>query len=298
MKEFITGASGFIGSAVVQEMIDAGHQVSGLARSEKSAEIITNLGAQVIRGDLQHLDILKQAASNAEAVIHTGFSHDLMFANEYAKAAEIDINAINAMGEELLGTQKPLVVTAGTLGLPLINGFVTEESTLLNSPRGSEPAAMSLAAKGVHASVIRLPPSVHGSSDLGFMAGFTSSLIQFARNHGVSAYPLDGNNRWPAVHRLDAAKVFCQAAEKAEIGALYNAIGETGIKISAIAELIGTKLNLPVTSLHGEDMVKHFQWLSHFITFDSPATSFETQQQLNWSPKQIGLLDDVQQNYL
>ncbi|MGE8299849.1 SDR family oxidoreductase [Sphingobacterium paramultivorum] len=298
MKVFITGASGFIGSAVVQEMIDAGHQVTGLARSEKSAEIIANLGAKVIRGDLQHLDILKQAASNADAVIHTGFSHDLMFANEYAKAAEIDINAINAMGEVLLGTQKPLVVTAGTLGLPLVNGFVTEESTLLNSPRGSEPSAMALAAKGVHASVVRLPPSVHGSSDLGFMAGFTSSLIQFARNHGVSTYPLNGDNRWPAVHRLDAAKVFCKAAEKAEIGALYNAIGETGIKISAIAELIGTKLHLPVTSLRGEDIVKHFQWLSHFITFDSPATSFETQQQLNWSPTHIGLLEDVHQNYL
>lgn len=298
MKVFVTGASGFIGSAVATELLRVGHQVIGLARSEKSAKMIADLGAEVCRGDLQNLDILQEGVSLADAVIHTGFSHDLMFANEYAKAAEIDTNAINAMGEVLLNTQKPLVVTAGTLGLPLINGYVTEESVLANSPRGSEPAAIALAAKGVHASVVRLPPSVHGSSDLGFMAGFTSSLIQFARNSGVSAYPSEGRNRWPAVHRLDAAKVFCLAAEKGEIGALYNAVGESGIETKEIAKQIGKILNLPLASLHGEEITSHFQWLGHFISFDSPATNFETQEQLQWKPAHLGLLEDLAKNYL
>ncbi|ANE51939.1 SDR family oxidoreductase [Flavisolibacter tropicus] len=290
MKVFVTGASGFIGSAVVKELISAGHQVIGLARTDSSAKTISDADADVLMGSLEDLDILKQGASQADGVIHTAFIHDF---TQYAKANEADTAAINAMGEALMGTSKPLVVTAGILGLPSINGIITEDSAAQNSPRSSEATAMALAEKGVNASVVRLPPSVHDKGD----KGFVPFIIQQARKNGVSAYPGEGNNRWPAVHRLDAAKVFQLAVEKGAKGALYNVIGDRGIEVKRIAELIGTKLNLPVASLVGEEAREHFEWMVGFIGFDSPATSFKTQERLGWKPTHIGLLEDMQQNY-
>lgn len=290
MKVFVTGASGFIGSAVVQELIKAGHKVTGLARSEASAEAIRQAGAEVLLGSLEDLDVLKQGASAADGVIHTAFIHNF---NEYAKAAEVDKTAINALGEALTGTDKPLVVTAGILGLPLIEGVVTEESLSPGMPRGSEAVATALAEKGVRASVVRLPPSVHDKGD----QGFVPFIIQLARTKGVSAYPGTGSNRWPAVHRLDVAKLYRLVLEKAERGALYNAIGDGGVAVKTIAELIGEKLNLPVKAVEGEEVAKHFEWMSRFIGFDSPASGLKTQELLGWKPVQPGLLEDVAKNY-
>ncbi|GAA0884381.1 SDR family oxidoreductase [Sphingobacterium siyangense subsp. cladoniae] len=290
MKVFVTGASGFIGTAVIRELITAGHQVIGLARSEKSAEIISDLGAKVILGDLENLDLLKQGASQADGVIHTAFFHDF---TQFAKAAEMDKTAINMMCEVLLGTNKPIVVTAGILGLPLIDGNITEESKSQGIPRSSETTALSWAEKGVNASVIRLAPSVHDKGD----KGFVPFIIAQARKNGISAYPGNGNNRWTAVHRLDAAKAFRLALEKSARGALYNVVGDTGIEVKKIAELIGEKLNLPVVSVSQDESAQHFEWMSRFIAFDSPATNFKTQEQLGWKTTRIGLLDDMDQNY-
>ncbi|WP_447641160.1 MULTISPECIES: SDR family oxidoreductase [Chitinophagaceae] len=295
MKVFVTGASGFIGSAVVRELISAGHQVIGLARSEKSAKIVSDLGAEVLTGSLEDLDILKQGASQADGVIHVAFNHDFMKGGQstFLDSAETDKIAINTMGEALLGTSKPIVVTAGILGLPLIDGNVTEESKSQGVPRSSENTALALAEKGVNASVIRLSPSVHDKGDYGFVP----FIIAQAQKNGVSAYPESGNNHWNAVHRFDAAKAFRLAVEKGAKGALYNVVGETSIDVKEIAKVIGETLNIPVVPLSGDDIAKHFEWMSRFIAFDSPATNLKTQEQLGWKPTHIGLLEDMQENY-
>ncbi len=290
MKVFVTGASGFIGAAIVKELINAGHEVTGLARSETSAKTIRETGAEVLMGGLEDIEILKQGAVQADGIIHTAFIHDF---TQYAKASETDKAAINAMGEAISGTNKPLIVTAGILGLPKTGEYITEESIAINSPRSSEGAALALAKQGINASIIRLPPSVHDKGD----KGFVPFIIYQAQKNGVSAYPNMGLNHWPAVHRLDAARLFRLALEKAEKGALYNAIGETGIEVKAIAELIGKKLNLPVTSVEGEALVNHFEWMSRFIGFNSPATGFKTQEALGWKPSHAGLLEDIAENY-
>lgn len=296
MKVFVTGASGYNGSAIVRELIGAEHQVIGLARSEKSAKIVSDLGAEVLHGNLEDLEILKQGANNSDGVIHAGFFHDFMHSNDFsqfARASAIDKSAINAIGEVMIGTNKPLVVTSGTVGLPLINGVITEDSIAQNSPRFSEAAALALAEKGVNASVIRLAPSVHDKGD----SGFIPFIINQARKNGVSAYPDKGNNHWTGVHRLDAAKAFRLAVEKGHKGALYNIVGDNGIEIKKIAELIGERLNLPVKSVSGDELKEHFEWISHFITMDCPATNFKTQEMLGWKPTHIGLLEDMEQNY-
>lgn len=296
MKVFVTGASGFIGSAIVKELIDAGHTVTGLARSEKSAEIIRNAGAKVLYGDLQDLETLKQGALHAEGVIHTAFSHDFLHLNDISKfstAIEMDQRAIDAMAQALLGTDKPIVITAGISGLPLIDGMITEESIAENSFRLSETAALSWAEKGVRASVIRLAPSVHDKGDYGFIP----IIIKWAREKGISAYPGDGHNRWTAIHRADAARLFRLAMEKGAQGTLYNGISENAIEVKNIAELIGEKVNVPVKSVAGEELNKHFNWMSHFISADSPATNLKTKEQLGWEPVHIGLLQDMEQNY-
>ncbi|MGV3611068.1 MAG: SDR family oxidoreductase [Fluviicola sp.] len=290
MKVFVTGASGFVGSEVVRELIRAGHQVIGLARSEGSAKSIRDAGAEVLMGDLEDLNALKKGASEADGIIHTGFIHD--FAN-YANSNEVEKIALNAMGEVLMGTQKPLVVTAGILGLPHINGVVTEESKLEIPLRTSEPTALALAEKGVHTSVVRLAPSTHDLGDKGFMP----FIIHQARTNGVSAYPGEGKNRWPGVHRKDAAKLFRLAVEKGAKGALYNAVGDQGIELKRLAELIAEKLDVPVKSLSEEETKEHFQWMSHFISFDSPATNLQTQEVLGWKPVEIGLMEDLAKNY-
>jgi nucleoside-diphosphate-sugar epimerase len=290
MNIFVTGASGFIGSAVVKELIQAGHQVIGLARSEASAKIIRDAGASALLGTLEDLEILKQGASQADGIIHTAFIHDF---SQYQKAGEVDKTAIQTMGNVLAGTNKPLVVTSGMLGLTPINGFITEESPVGNSPRPSEATALALAEAGVHASVVRLPPSVHDKGDKGFIP----FIIAQARKNGVSAYPEEGKNHWSAVHRLDAAKAYRLAVEKAAKGAVYNVVGDQSIEIKTIATLIGEKLQLPVQSVSGEAIVTHFDWMGRFITFEGAAIGSKTQEQLGWKPTHIGLLEDMQENY-
>lgn len=290
MHVFVTGASGFIGSAVVKELMQAGHRVTGLARSEASAEAIRRAGAEVLNGSLEDTDVLKQGALQADGVIHLGFIHDF---TQYAKAAETDVAAIRAMGEVLKGTQKPLVVTAGILGLPKTNGVTTEEDASQGGLRGSETAAMALAENGVNVSVVRLPPSVHDKGD----KGFVPFLIAQALKNGVSAYPGDGANHWPAVHRLDAARVFRLALEKNAPAARYNAVGDTGIPVREIAELIAKKLNLPLKSLSADEIPQHFEWMSGFIGFDCVASSLQTQEQLGWKPQHTGLQEDMEQHY-
>lgn len=290
MKVFVTGASGFIGSAVIEELLSSGHEVIGLARSEESSKKIKEAGAEVLKGSLDDLESLKLGASKADGVIHTAFIHDF---TQYMNAAEKDKAAIEAIGEVLKGTHKPIIVTGGILGLPKTDGFVTEADAAPGSPRASEAAAMMLAEGNVNASVIRLPPSVHDKGDKGFIP----MIINMAKKNGESAYVGDGNNRWPAVHRLDAAHMFCLALEKAAKGARYNAIGDEGITIKKIAELIGEKLNMPVKSIPQDAAMQHFDWMGRFISFDCPATSYQTQEQLNWKPVHIGLLEDMEKNY-
>ncbi|MDQ1095197.1 MULTISPECIES: SDR family oxidoreductase [Chryseobacterium] len=295
MKVFVTGASGYNGSAILKELINAGHQVTGLARSEESARIIRDLGADVFHGNLEDLEILQQGAQNADGIIHCAFNHDFMKggAGTFLDSAATDRNAIFAMGEVLKGTDKAIVITSGMLGLPKINGFITEESVAEHSPRPSEEAALDLASKGVKASVIRLAPSVHDKGD----AGFIPFIISQARKNGVSAYPDEGKNCWVGVHRLDAAKAFRLAVEKGHKGALYNIVDGEGVEMKKIAELIGKELNLPVASLSGEDLNRHFEWMSYFITLDCPATNFKSQEMLGWKPSHIGLLEDMKLNY-
>lgn len=290
MKVFVTGASGFIGSAIVRELLEAGHEVTGLARSDESAKSITAAGAQVLKGSLDDPDSLKAGTQAADGVIHTAFIHDF---TQYAKAAETDKAAIEAMGEALKGTGKPLVVTGGILGLPKTNGVITEADAAPAAPRASEATAMALAEAGVNASVIRLPPSVHDKGDNGFIP----FIIGLAKAKGVSAYVGDGSNRWPAVHRLDAAHLYRLALEKAISGCRYNAIGDEGIPVRKLAEVIGKKLNLPLVSLSPDKAAEHFNWMSRFIVFDSPATSYKTHELSGWKPTQIGLIEDMQQHY-
>ena len=290
MRVFVTGASGFIGSAIVQELVNAGHQVVGLARSEKSAQALTNTGAEVLRGNLEDLDSLKKGAAEAEGVIHTAFIHD--FAN-YLAAAETDRQAIEAIGSVLRDSERPLIVTGGILGVRTDGGFITEDDSAPGFPRASEATAMSLAEAGVHASVIRLPPSVHDRGDYGFVP----FIINTTRQKGVSAYVGDGRNRWPAVHRLDAARLFRLALERGAVGARYNAIGDEGITIREIAEVIGRHLNVPVASIAPEEAASHFDWMGRFIVFDSPAISIKTKEQLGWEPTHSSLLDGLEMGH-
>jgi len=290
MKVFVTGASGFIGSAVVRELIGAGHQVIGLARSEESAKNINDAGAEALLGNLEDLEVLKLGTSLADGVIHTAFIHDF---TQYLKAGDIDRVAINAIGEELEGTTKPFIVTSGMLGLPNINGYITEESSAESAPRTSESSALALAKKGINVSIVRLPPSVHDKGDKGFIPFIMGQALK----NGISAYPEQGKNCWSSVHRLDAAKAFRLALERATNGAVYNVVADNAIETKKIAELIGEKLNLPIQSVSGEEIITHFDWMSRFITFEGAAVATKTQELLGWKPTNVGLLDDMHKNY-
>jgi nucleoside-diphosphate-sugar epimerase len=292
MHIFVTGATGFIGAAVVSELIASGHTVLGLTRSDAGAAALLAAGAQVHRGDLQDLDSLRAGTHMTDGVIHTAFDHDF---SKFAISCESDKRAIEALGQTLLGSQRPLLVASG---LSLINqGALGSERDLAvpasaDYPRTSEAATLALAARGVNARVVRLPPSVHGDGD----RGFVPTLINIARASGVSAFIGDGQNLWPAVHRHDGARVFSLAMEQAKVGGPFHAVGEEGVPFRAIAEVIGRRLSLPVVSKTVPEAEAHFGWFSFFARMNIPTSSRATQDLLGWKPSYPDLLSDIDQD--
>ncbi|QJD96020.1 SDR family oxidoreductase [Mucilaginibacter robiniae] len=290
MRVFVTGATGFIGTAIVQELLSAGHQVLGLARSDASAQKLAAAGAEVLRGDLEDLESLKKGAAASEGVIHAGFIHDFTRLKEVCAADE---KAIETIGQVLAGSNRPLIVTSGT-ALVSPGKLATEDVIPAVNPawpRASERAADAVAAHGVRAATIRLSPSVHGNED---KHGFVPILINIAREKGFSAYIGEGENRWNAVHRLDAAHLFRLALENAEPHARYHGSAEEGIPVRFIAEAIGKQLNLPVKSIAPETAPEHFGWFAHMAAVDCPASSQWTQEHLNWRPTHAALLADIE----
>ncbi len=290
MRVFVTGATGFVGSAVVRELIAAGHQVVGLARSDKSAVTLTAAGAEVQHGSLEDLNSLQEGAAAADGVIHLAFNHD--FSN-FAAAAEVDSRAIETIGAALEGTGKPLVVTSGTLMLTPGRLGTEEDTSTQSTPRRSEATALALAGRGVRASVVRLSPSVHGPGE----QGFVPTLIGIAREKGFAAYVDEGLNRWPAVHQLDAARLFRLALEKGTAGGVYHGVGDEGVPFREIAEVIGRHLNLPVRSISREEADAYFGWLAFAALTDNLASSTLTQERLGWQPTNPGLIADLEQGH-
>lgn len=290
MKVFVTGASGFVGSAVIRELIANGHQVVGLVRSDAAAESVAAAGAEVLRGSLDDLASLRKGAEAADGVIHTAFIHD--FSN-YAASAEADRQAIEAIGEVLAGSNRPLIVTDGVAGMAAGRPATEEDTRLGGIGRISEETAFAFTSRGVRASVVRLSPTVHGEGDHGFIP----AVIAVAREKGVSAYPGDGSNRWAAVHRLDAARLYRLALENAPAGTRLHGVAEEGVTTRDIAEAIGRKLNIPVVSVPAEEVDAHFGWISRFFSIDLPASSALTQQRLNWQPTGLTLLEDLAHDY-
>ena len=287
MRVFVTGATGFVGTAVVRELIDAGHQVLGLARSDAGTKSLVAAGADVHWGSLEDLESLRSGAAAADGVIHTAFIHD--FSN-YGPAADADRLAIETLGDAVAGSDRPLIVTSGTLLAQRQGSFATEEDAPNPSfPRKSEEAALALAARGVRACVLRLPPSVHGNGD----HGFVPRLISVACEKGVSAFIGDGLNRWPAVHRLDAVHLYRLVLEKGSAGATYHGVADEGVPTREIAEAIGQGLNVPVVSKSHEAAADHFGWIARFFGIDGPASSALTQERLRWRPVQPGIIADL-----
>ena len=287
MRIFVTGATGFVGSHAVKELIAAGHKVLGLARSEAGAQALTAAGADVQRGVLEDVSSLRSGATNSDAVIHLAFIHDF---SKFQENCEIDRQAINALGSVLSGTDRPLIVTSGTAGLAAPGQVATEDHVVppdFPFPRVSEQTALSL--KGVNASVMRLP-QVHDT----IKQGLVSYLIAVAREKGVAAYVGEGHNRWAAAHVLDVGRLYRIALEKHEAGAKYHAVAEEGVPMRDIAETIGRGLKIPVVSLAPEKAAAHFGWLAMFAGADLVASSEKTRKNLGWNPTGPGLISDLE----
>jgi len=300
MRYFVTGASGWIGSATVPGLLGAGHQVAGLARSDASAASLTAAGVEVHRGGLDDLDTLGEAAAAADGVIHLAFKHDIAFSGDYGGAADADRRAIETFGEALVGSDRPFVIASGTLGLPPgrvgteRDGHDASASAALSggaNPRmANAELTLSFAARGVRSCVVRLPPTVHGDGDHGFVA----TLVAIARDKGVSGYIGDGSNRWPAAHRFDAAHLFQLAVEAAPAGSTLHAVADEGVPVRDIAAVIGRHLDVPVVAVAPEDAGAHFGWLAGFLGADSPASSALTRELVGWQPTHPGLIDDLE----
>lgn len=298
MRIFVTGATGFVGSATVRELMHAGHQVTGLVRSDANAEALAALGAAVLRGSLEDLDVLRRGAEAADGVIHTAFIRD---ASNFAHCCAVDQRAIATIGEVLAGSNRPFAVTGGTPG---VAGRTATESDISEPPNPisslrapAEELTLALAARGVRSSVVRLPRSVHGLSESGWRGGFTEVLIGIARAKGVSAYSGDGTQRWPAVHRLDTARLFRLAVEKAPAGSRLHAVGDEGITMRELATAIGQRLGLPVAAKTGDEAAAHFGFLAAVGAIDQPASAARTRELLDWQPRELGLLADFNANY-
>jgi nucleoside-diphosphate-sugar epimerase len=298
MRVFVTGASGHIGSAVVPELLRAGHQVVGLARSDSSAAALAAAGAEVRRGDLDDLDGLREAAGAADGVIHLAFKHDLMQTGDMEGAIGADLAATQAFGDALAGTDKPLINTCGTLMLALggINDRPgTEEDVLPGGHRVDvENATIALADRGVRSAVIRLSPLVHSDLD---QHGFGPSLIGIAREKGYAGYPGEGTNRWPAVHTLDAASLYRRAVESAPAGSRLHGVGDEGVPFREIAAAIGAGTGLPVRSVPADETDAYFGFLAFFVGLDNPTSSTITRELLDWEPTRPGLIADYAEGH-
>ncbi|QXV65701.1 SDR family oxidoreductase [Mucilaginibacter sp. 21P] len=292
MRVFVTGASGFVGSAVIRELIKAGHQVLGFARSDEAAQAVANAGADVHRGSLEDIESVKAGAAAADAVIHCGFVHD--FSN-FKASCELDRRVIETIASVLEGSNRPFIITSGT-ALLSGNGLATEDKqpsfTAEQFPRvATEDAARAAAKKGIKVSIVRLSPSVHGEGD---HHGFVPMLVRLAKEKGISAYVDGGTNRWTGVHRLDAARLYVLALEKAADDVNYHASSEEGVQLKDIAEVIGRHLNLPVVSKTGDEATEHFGWMKHFVTLDNPTSHQITSETLGWDPTGPKLLEDLE----
>jgi len=303
MRYFVTGASGWIGSAVVPELVDAGHEVTGLARSDEAAAKVTASGATVLRGTVDDLDILRTAAAASDGVIHLAFRHDIAFTGDFAGAVDSDRRAVEAIGDALAGSDRPFVIASGTGGVQP-GHVLTERDGLrpddvsgmggaMADRQGTAHVTLALADRGVRSSVLRLPPTVHGDGDHGFMA----TLVRIARDKGVAGYIGDGTNRWPAAHRDDAAHLCCLAVANAPAGSVLHAVADEAVPIRAIAEVIGRHLDIPVASIDPERAGEHFGWLGGFLSLDVPASSSLTRELLGWQPTRPGLLDDLDKGH-
>lgn len=298
MRVFVTGASGFIGSALVRDLLEAGHEVVGLARSDQAASTVAGLGAEVLRGTVDDLDVLRQGAEESDGVAHLAFRHDVAFGGDFEAAAASDRAAIETLGNALAGSGRPLSIASGT-GLLAPGKLATED----DQPTGEGPTggrgangavALSFADRGVRSSVVRLTPTVHDAGDQGFIP----MVVDVARDKGVSAYVGDGSQRWPAVHRSDAARLFRLALESAPAGTVLHAVGEEGVTLRNVAAVIGEHLSLPVTSIPAEQATEHFGFLGTFLAQDMPASSARTRDLLGWEPTGPGLLEDLAAHYV